>query len=184
MCENIYIDIYRYKIIFTYILHSTEPSWLQKGQRNFVAKNTFFFVTTFFCFFLLLPIFVSYTCYNVLLLLSYCSVLFPVYIRLYIVFRDDIKFINIYWWCTILTFLTCHPQVKVAQHIMCFSKTTILMLSTLYLLLWSMSCCVVLFNIEVMLCTYYCLSFLLRHPAFFFVSLLLSLWRFLYYIDS
>ena len=95
MCENIYIDIYRYKIIFTYILHSTEPSWLQKGQRNFVAKNTFFFVTTFFCFFLLLPIFVSYTCYNVLLLLSYCSVLFPVYIRLYIVFRDDIKFINI-----------------------------------------------------------------------------------------
>ena len=95
MCENIYIDIYRYKIIFTYILHSTEPSWLQKGQRNFVAKNTFFFVTTFFCFFLLLPIFVSYTCYNVLFLLSYCSVLFLVYIRLYIVFRDDIKFINI-----------------------------------------------------------------------------------------
>ena len=98
MCENIYIDIYRYKIIFTYILHSTEPSWLQKGQRNFVAKNTFFFVTTFFCFFLLLPIFVSYTCYNVLFLLSYCSVLFLVYIRLYIVFRDDIKFINIHWW--------------------------------------------------------------------------------------
>ena len=94
MCENIYI--YIDKIIFTYILHSTEPSWLQKGQRNFVAKNTFFFVTTFFCFFLLLPIFVSYTCYNVLFLLSYCSVLFLVYIRLYIVFRDDIKFILIY----------------------------------------------------------------------------------------
>ena len=115
MCENIYIDIYRYKIIFTYILHSTEPSWLQKGQRNFVAKNTFFFVTTFFCFFLLLPIFVSYTRYNVLFLLSYCSVLFLVYIRLYIVFRDDIKFINIHWWCTILT-LTCHHH-QVAHHV-------------------------------------------------------------------
>ena len=141
MCENIYI--YIDKIIFTYILHSTEPSWLQKGQRNFVAKNTFFFVTTFFCFFLLLPIFVSYTCYNVLFLLSYCSVLFLVYIRLYIVFRDDIKFINIDGWCVVHLSSCCVFSNAIA----------ILMLSSLYLLLWSTSCCVVLFNIEIMLCT-------------------------------
>ena len=146
MCENIYIDIYRYKIIFTYILHSTEPSWLQKGQRNFVAKNTFFFVTTFFCFFLLLPIFVSYTCYNVLLLLSYCSVLFLVYIRLYIVFRDDIKFINIlmvhHFNFNLSSSSGCSSCVFQKRRFWCCCP----LLVCLYLLLWSTSCCVVLFN--------------------------------------
>ena len=47
------------KIICTYILHSTVSSWLQKGHRNFVDKNTFFFVTTFFCFLRLRPMFSS-----------------------------------------------------------------------------------------------------------------------------
>ena len=54
-CQSYVLCTYREKRDLTYILHSTESSWLQKGQRNLVAKNTFFLVTIFFCFFLLLP---------------------------------------------------------------------------------------------------------------------------------
>jgi hypothetical protein len=60
MCES-KVRSCKQKIIctYTYILHSTVSSWLQKGHRNFVDKNTFFFVTTFFCFLRLRPIFPS-----------------------------------------------------------------------------------------------------------------------------
>ena len=41
-CQSYVLCTYREKRGLTYILHSTESSWLQKGQRNLVAKNTFF----------------------------------------------------------------------------------------------------------------------------------------------